>query len=320
MTKKITASILAVCLIFVCCGCVSDNPINSSGFMFDTAAVITVYSKSDSSAADNTLKYCAEFENILSVTNEQSELYKLNNLQTLDVSEHILKNIQKAEQYSNLCNGSFDITIRPLSALWDFKKSIIPTDSLIENALKSVDYKKIAINGSTVSLNGTQLDLGGIAKGYIADMATEHLKEQGVDKALINLGGNIVAFGKEYNIGIKMPFSNHILAELKIKDKAVSTSGTYERCFINEGKVYHHIIDARTGYPADTGLDSATVIAEKSIDADALSTVCILLGKEQALKLINSIDGVEVILVDTKAKLYVSDGVKQLGENKYTVE
>lgn len=319
MIKKITTIMLLVVVAVLCCGC-AQNPVNSSGFMFDTAAVITVYSKNDAIAADNTIKYCAEFENILSATNAQSELYKLNNAQTLAVSEHILKNIQKAEQYSVLSGGAFDITIKPVSDLWDIKKSLMPADAMIKETLGLVDYKKIKTDASIVSLNGTQIDLGGIAKGYIADMAKEHLKEQGVERAIINLGGNIITFGKEYDIGIKMPFSNHISAVLKIKDKAVSTSGTYERCFINEGKVYHHIIDAHTGYPADTGIDSATIIAENSIDADALSTVCVLLGKEKALELINHIDGVEAILIDQEAKLHVTNGVKHIENNIYTIE
>ncbi len=319
MLKKTTTMLLLICIV-ACLGGCSSAPLNSTGFMFDTATVITVYSNKDTSAADNTIKYCAEFENILSATNEQSELYKLNNAQTLTASEHILKNIQKAEQYSVLSGGAFDITIKPVSSLWDFKKATIPTNTAIKEAQKLVDYKKIKTDGSNISLNGTQIDLGGIAKGYIADMAKKHLKEQGVGKAIINLGGNIVAFGKKYDIGIKMPFSNHISAVLKIQDKAVSTSGTYERCFINEGKVYHHIIDAHTGYPADTGIDSATIIAENSIDADALSTVCVLLGKEKALELINKIDGVEVILIDKEGKLYTSNGVKHIKDNIYTVE
>ncbi|MBQ7044953.1 MAG: FAD:protein FMN transferase [Clostridia bacterium] len=318
MIRKITTFLLLICIVLLLGGC-GNNPINSTAFMFDTVSVISVYSDKDSSAADNTLKYCAEFENILSATNEQSELYKLNNSQTATVSEHILKNIQKANEYSELSDGKFDITIRPLSSLWNFRESIMPTSESVEAALKLVDYKKITISGNRVSLNGTQIDLGGIAKGYIADMAKIHLKEQGVEKAIINLGGNIVAFGREYDIGIKKPFTNEMAAVLKVQDKAVSTSGTYERCIIKGGKVYHHILDSNTGYPAQTDLNSATVICDNSVDADALSTVCILLGVEDATKLINGIDGVEAIFIDASGTIHTTNGIKNTKNNIYKI-
>ena len=166
-----------------------------------------------------------------------------------------------------------------------------------------------------------ELDLGGIAKGYIADRVTAFLEEKGVQSAIIDLGGNIVALGgkarsmldteageTDFRIGIKDPQSESgaLLGTLPASNLTVVTSGTYERYFIADGKKYHHILDSETGYPTDTDVLSATIIAAKgrSVDCDGLSTTCLALGIENALALVNSIEGVEAILVDTNGKVH----------------
>ena len=191
--------------------------------------------------------------------------------------------------------------------------------------MRHVDYTKIKVDGNTVQLADPEmeLDLGGIAKGYIADRVTEYLEERGVTSAVVDLGGNIVAIGgkarsltdadageTEFVIGIKDPqsASGALLGTLPATNKTVVTSGTYERYFMAAGKKYHHILNSQTGYPTDTDVLSATIIADKgrSVDCDGLSTTCLALGVEKALQLVETMDGIEAILVDTDGKVYQS--------------
>lgn len=190
--------------------------------------------------------------------------------------------------------------------------------------MQHVDYKKVKISGCTVQLADPdmELDLGGIAKGYIADKVTEFLQDRGVTSAIVDLGGNIVAIGgkaeslisdsgaisTDFTVGIKDPKSDvgELLGTLPVNDKTVVTSGTYERYFVEDGEKYHHILNSSTGYPTDTDVLSVTIIADKghSADCDGLSTSCLALGLEKGTELIKQIEGVEAIFVDTDGEIY----------------
>ena len=259
---------------------------------------------------------------MFSTTNTDSELYKLNHAsgQPFTVSSETASLIQEGIHYSELSGGAFDLTIEPVSALWDFKaaKPTVPSADAIAQAVSHVDYTKVDIQDNTVTLEDPEagIDLGAIAKGYIADQVKTYLKKQGVKHAIINLGGNVDVIGtkpdgSKYNIGIQKPFdeSGEAITSVQLKDQTVVTSGIYERYFKKNGKLYHHILDPRTGYPCENNLYSVSIITDSSTEADALSTTCFLLGYEKGMELIQSMDGVEAIFITDDGKVHRTDGI-----------
>ncbi len=312
----------------------SNTLISKSGYYLDTYVTIQIYDSAENyneiitdtddlnELIDNALKLCYKYELVFSKTNSNSELYKLNESSEskVRISTELYQALDKALYYSSLSEGKFDATISPVTDLWNFKDNIIPSNDELKSALSSVDYNKISLseyNGSYYIIkNDAKIDLGGIAKGYIADKIKYYLTKNGIKSGIINLGGNTIVLGNkpnhtEYTIGIQTPFENigEYMCTVKIDDKSVVTSGVYERVFKKDGFLYHHIIDPDTGCPSKTDIYSATIISENSIDADALSTTCVLLGTEDALALINSIDDIECVIITSDNEILLSDGL-----------
>ncbi|MCD7956196.1 MAG: FAD:protein FMN transferase [Lachnospiraceae bacterium] len=195
--------------------------------------------------------------------------------------------------------------------------SLIPSSEEIEEALSHINYQNVLVNGTTVTLSDpkAEIDLGGIAKGYIADRLEEYLLSCNIESALINLGGNVQTVGTKpdgsvWKIGIQEPFggSYDIIAVIECSGESVVTSGTYERYFEVDGKIYHHILDPKTGYPTDNGLTSVTILADSSTQCDALSTTCFVLGLEEGLELIESLDQVEALFITEDETMYRTSG------------
>ena len=306
--KKIVSLNLSLVLLLLC-GCTGKLENKDTRFLFDT--VVTLTANCSNETLDGAFELCENYEKLLSRTVQDSEVYTLNNTEGfVEVSDDTLGIIEKSLYYANLSNGKFDITIYPVSSLWDFNKQIIPSRDEISDALKNVDYQSIKIEGNKINLNGRQIDLGGIAKGYVADRLSEYFKEMKVSEGIIDLGGNLLVFGdRDYTVGIKQPFSDELAATLKMRNKTVVTSGTYERYIPADIKLYHHILDPDTGYACDTDLTSATIIGNSSMDADALSTVCILIGLENAQKLIENTADTEAVFIDNDGKLHYTSGL-----------
>ncbi|MFQ9396278.1 MAG: FAD:protein FMN transferase [Lachnospiraceae bacterium] len=200
--------------------------------------------------------------------------------------------IQIGLSYGELSEGAFDISIEPVSSLWDFTSgdAVIPDEKELAEAVALVDYRKVHVNGNTVTFDtpGMGLDLGAIAKGYIADRIKEYLKKEGVEHALINLGGNILCLGDKpegtaFRIGVQKPFgeATETLTICPIEDQSLVSSGTYERFFRKDGRIYHHILNPKTGYPYDNGLTAVTIRSDDSLTGDALSTTVFALGEEK---------------------------------------
>ena len=308
--KKYISTISLLLAMGLLCSCNSTT--SATEFLLDT--VVTITADCDEETLAGAFELCREYDELLNAHNEKSEISAINSGKT-QVSKDTAELIAKAKEYSALSGGDFDLTVYPLSVLWDFKKSVVPTKDEIEEALRSVDYDSVVINGTTVNTGGKKIDLGAIAKGYITDKVLEYLKQNGAKEGIINLGGNVYVFGdKEYNVGIKKPYSNQNFAVLKLKNKTASTSGIYERYFEKDNKIYHHIIDPKTGYPAETDLLSATVICDNSAMADAFSTICILKGKAEATRFIENEDGVEAIFIDENYNLSYTSGIKKQGD------
>lgn len=324
--KKLLTLITAATLLLSGCSGISGHTqagqdLSYTDMLFDTVIKIQILDSADQTVLNGLKKLCQKYDTMFSTTNEGSDLYKLNHAggAPVTVSDETADLIQKGIHYSELSDGAFDITIEPVSSLWDFKSESpeVPSSDAIAESVSHVDYTGISLDGNTVSLADPKagIDLGAIAKGYIADQVKTYLKKQGVHHAIINLGGNVDVIGtkldgSKYNIGIQKPFdeTGEAITSVKLKDQTVVTSGIYERYFKKDGKLYHHILDPRTGYPCDNNLYSVSIITDSSTKADALSTTCFLLGYEKGMKVINEMDGVEAIFITDDEKVHKSDG------------
>jgi thiamine biosynthesis lipoprotein len=294
--------------------------------MMGTIVQLKVYGGNAEKATEKALKKISDIESKMSVNIETSEITKLNakaGISGEKLSVDTYSVIEKAVQYSKLTEGALDATIEPIVKLWGIgtDKERVPSKNEINEKLKLVDYNDIILEkeNSIVKLRRVNqaVDLGAIAKGYTADEVKKVLIDNGIDSALINLGGNVYAVGNKpdgntWNIGVQNPLNTRgqYLGTVSVTDKSVVTSGNYERYFIKDGKRYHHIFDPKTGYPSEKGIISATIVSEKSIDGDALSTSTYVLGLEKALKLIESIKGVDAIFITSDKKVYVTSGLK----------
>lgn len=294
-------------LIVSLCGC-ENNDNSETRFVLDTVATLTA--DCDSKTLAGAFGLCENYEQKLSRTVQSSDVYKLNNgTGFFEISPETVEIIDRSLFYSEISGGKFDITVYPVSSLWDFKNQVIPSKDEIAEALKNVDYESIEINGNSVNLNGAKIDLGGIAKGYIADKVTEYLKTNGATRGIVNLGGNVVVFGKKYKVGIQRPFGDDVISVIEVENKSCVTSGIYQRYIKNDDKIYHHIIDTKTGCGVENELASVTVIGNSSLDCDALSTVCMLLGTEEGLNLIESTPDTEAVFIDKNENITLSDGL-----------
>lgn len=324
-----------ICMMFVfltmctLTGCQKNtDPVTVTGFKLNTYVAISAYDSTDKALLQECLDLADHYEDMFSRTKETSLLSQINRQELHVIPEELAELIQYGIDYATLSNGSFDLTIGSVSSLWDFTSDDpqVPDQQEIASALSAVSYKNIELtplNDGTGNYNismpqGTMIDLGAIAKGYIADKMKEFLLSNNVKSAVINLGGNVLCVGNKpgnsaFHIGVKKPFteSGEVLATIKDTDKSIVSSGTYERCFTKDGQFYHHILTPATGYPYDNGLTSVTIISDASVTGDCLSTTCFTLGLDDGMKLIESTDGVEAIFVTSDGALHYSSGASQ---------
>ena len=294
--------------------------------MLNTFVTVTLYDTDDQEILDGCFDLCAEYENLLSRTKETSEIYRLNHRaegeRSLQVSEKTAQVIAKGLEYSRLSDGAFDITIEPLSSLWDFtaENPQVPPEEAIREARERVNYRNVSVEGNTVTFadDVTTIDLGAIAKGFIADQIKNYLEDEGVESAIINLGGNVLCVGARpdetpFRIGIQRPFAerNEVAGALDIEDMSVVSSGVYERHFIQDGVNYHHLLNPRTGYPYENGLVQVTIISRDSVDGDGLSTTCFALGIEEGSELLESLEDTYGIFMTEDGETYYTEGAVQ---------
>lgn len=318
-----------------------NEPISISSIKLNTAVQITIYDSQDKALLDDCLALCDKYELVFSRTNEKSELYKLNHRKdtsdkdpnadgqttpypvsgtadTWHISEDLASLLSQGLSITRESDGAFDIAIAPLTSLWDFtaEDPKVPDDAAIQKALPLCSSDGVTIDGQDITLpsDDIQFDVGAIAKGYIADRMKDLLVKKGVKSAIINLGGNVLCIGSKpdgtpFKVGIQKPFAdrNETEAVMDITGKSVVSSGIYERCFKQGGKLYHHILNPQTGYPYDNGLISVTIISDQSVDGDALSTTCFALGLEDGLKFAEK-KGVQAVFITEDYKLHYTDG------------
>lgn len=255
-----------------------------------------------------------EFEEKLSFFNEESEVSIINKNASKGfkkVSEDTFEILKKAVYYSKLTNGIFDITIAPLVKAWKINSDnpVILEDDKINELIKLVDYEDVILNENNLSVmllrENQKIDLGGIAKGYIADKIIDFYKQNNVKSAIINIGGNIKVLGKKddgslWNIGIYEPkkHSEKIICSIEARDKSIVTSGGYERAFNYNDELYCHILNPKSGYPIKSDLKSITVVSSESIDGDALSTPLFIMGKDKAYEFMKKYNISGVMITD----------------------
>ena len=327
-----TACIAACILLLGLSGCSPDAsirntsvPIQRTDFLLNTFVDIKIYDSDDTTILDDAMDICKDLESQFSRTLESSEIYRLNHRNkeetTFALSSQTAELLEKSLYYCSISDGAFDITIEPVSSLWDFtsRSAVLPAPDQISEAVEKIGFESLLLEKQVLTFlsEETSLDLGAIAKGYIADEIKEYLVERGVKSAVINLGGNVLCIGSKpdgesFKIGLKRPFGDEseTFAIAKVSDMSVVTSGVYERYFELDGKRYHHILDPETGYPYDNDLISVTILSKYSVDGDGLSTACFSLGLKKGMELIDSLDGVYGCFIDKDYQVYYSEGME----------
>lgn len=311
---------LSLMFFLTSCGA-SQEPVVRTGFYFDTVIRITIYDSNRDDCLNTCFELAKKYENMLSPTVEGSDIWKINhsNGEPVEVSDETIILLETALYYCDITDGLIDITIEPLNKLWDFHtKEQVPSIDAISEVLSHIDYNNILVEGNTVTLLDPKgsVSLGFIAKGFIADKIKEYLISQDINNAIIDLGGNILAVGSKpdgspYKFGIQYPFDEQgtPIATLSVTDKSLVTSGVYERCFFQNDVLYHHILNPVDGYPVKNNLLSVTILSDSSIIGDALSTSCFVLGLEDGMKLVESLNDVEAVFITDDYVLHYSDGI-----------
>ena len=325
LLKKTAALAAAVFIILNLSACEKSTQISKSALKLDTVVTITVYGSSDGAVIDLAFDEIDRLQGLLDAHDSGSEIYKLGECSGeswVEVSDETAEVLALAKSYYELSGGYFDVTSAPIVELWNVTSGgYYPEKSEIEQALNLTDGSKLLLDGNMAYLSqkGMKVDLGGIAKGYIADKVKKLLQDNGVEHGIIDLGGNILTVGgksneADFTIGVQDPLKERgtILMKVAANDISLVSSGIYERYFEYDGKIYHHIIDPFTGAPSESDLSGATVISSQSVDGDALSTICILLGSEKALELIENLEDVEAVLVTRDGETILSSGMNEL--------
>ena len=320
--------------LFVLSGCGRTGLYERTGLMMGTVVKISVADKvKPGSGVDRAIEKAfirmREVDESMSTYNSNSELNRINRLdsgQTTGVSDGLLEVVRKSIEISNTSSGAFDITAGPLVELWGFGKDDTTrkaaSSEQIEAILPMVNYRNIIVDEKNRKIGlkkaGMKIDLSSIAKGYAVDQAIEVLREEGIENAIVNAGGDLYCLGKglrgaPWVIGIKDPRQpGQVIASFELTDRACATSGDYENFFITQSRRFSHLIDPRTGRPVQNGLLSVTVLAPTCLEADGLATAIFVLGKKEGLELINNLDKIEAIIISQQGSELLTDFSKGL--------
>lgn len=311
--RKMAACALAMC----CCACGALAEESRQFFAMDTLMTVTVYD-GDSEALSDCQARVEQLEALLSVTNPDSEVGRLNQSGRVVASEDTLSLLRFVLAMSGRTSGAVDPTVYPLVRAWGFTTGSyrVPGDEELAELLPLVGYAQVKLDedsGEITLPEGAAIDLGSVAKGYAADQLAELLKQRGVTTALMDLGGNVhcvgsKADGQPWRVGIRDPLGDGYVGAVTVTDCAVVTSGCYERYFEQDGVVYGHIIDPQTGRPVENGVQSVTVVSDSGLRSDALSTALFVMGADRAAELWRQSDDFEAVIV-TEEGAYVTAGL-----------
>lgn len=323
---KRIAIVLVIAGMLVFSGCERQVSVQKTEPIMGTDVAITVVAKTEregEAAIDAAMDEIRRLDRMMSLYKEDSEITRVNlaaGEHSIQVSPEMIEAAEAARKVSELSAGAFDVTIGPLSVLWQMRlrEGTVPSDRELAAVRSRVNFKEVLINRKERSLfltrKGMVMDFGGVAKGYAADRAAEVLKKQGVLNALVAVAGDIRAMGrredgKPWRIGVQHPREpGRLLATLELSDKSISTSGDYERFTIVRKKRYHHILDPRTGRPSE-GVESVTVVGDRGAVIDPLTTALFILGPEKGMKLVKDL-GYEALFVDDQGRVTSTEGIK----------
>ncbi|MDR2797687.1 MAG: FAD:protein FMN transferase [Treponema sp.] len=298
-----------VCLLLAC----TEPPQAQAELVLGTICSINLYEQGSPQIYETLFSRLREIELTMSATKADTTVDRINKnagIRPVPVPLDLMEVLEQALRYAALSEGAFDPTIGPLVQRWAIGSEYprIPEALEIEETLSLINWQDVVIDREVATVflrrSGMALDLGAIAKGYAADEVAGILQKAGIKGAIIDLGGNIFAYGTKqqgepWRIGIQNPLSTRgaYLGILAVQHKSIVTSGVYERYAEIDGKRYHHILSTQDGYPVSNGLLSVTIIADHSIDADALSTAAFALGYEKGRALVESVDHAEAIFI-----------------------
>ncbi len=328
--KRITAFLISAAVLlslFVFSAC-ENQSYTKSFFALNTFCTVTV-DASDKAAADEIARKISEAEKVFSATRSDSELYKINKEGGGELSKELYSVLKRALEINALL-PAFDPSLYNLTLLWGFgSEPSVPSEKDISDLLLHTGADKITLTDGAVTLSGgAMIDLGAIAKGYLSEAAKEILISHGVERAVVNLGGNVYIHGKkqsgaDYKVGIKKPYTEEIVATVTGEDLFYVTSGSYERYFTENGKSYCHILDPKTGYPAESGLYSVTVISKDGTAADALSTAFFIMGAKASMEYIEKTGVCEAVFITEAKEIIITKGLKDcftLLDSSYTLK
>ena len=294
-------------------------------YAMDTEVTCKIFSDERSRESDLVTNELKKLEKKLSRFVKKSEVWKINSnagKKPVKVSRDTFELLAESKRYSELSGGLFDISIAPLMDLWGYKNSLSPPENdRIEKTVSLVNYMDLILNErkQTVMLRkpGQAIDLGAIGKGFAADRCTALLKNKGIDSAFISIGGSVSLIGRKpggslWSVGIRHPRkTGELIGVLQSESKHIVTSGDYERFFIDKnGRCWHHILNPKTGYPMNSGIASVTVVAHSAVQADALSTIIFLSGIGEAYRYIEQFADIQIIIIDEKSNIYITQGLK----------
>lgn len=314
---------------------------SQESYQLGTYITLSIYADQEvpKKVFDDLFNLIDKYEYMVSKNISGTELDQVNKnagITPVKVSSDIIEMVSLGLKYAKVSEGRFDISIGPIVDLWGIgsDSARLPQDSEIQALMKDVDYSKIVVDkaASTVYLpeKGMEIDLGAIAKGYIADRLKDKIQAEGYDSAIINLGGNVLTVGRKpnsenWNIGVRNPESDagSTMGILKLVDNSIVSSGVYERFFIQDNVRYHHIINALTGYPEQNDMLSVSIVSDRSVDGDALSTTTFLLGLEKGYKYIESLNGIGAVFIMKDHSVYVTSDLADkftLTNKDYTIK
>lgn len=312
--------LLPMLLLLTACG---QKPVQRQFFAMDTVMSITAYGNHAEAAVSDAIEIVNQLESLFSRTRPGSDVHRLNTDASALLSSETAEILSMALEWNEKTSGAFDVTIAPVSSAWGFsgaEEFKVPSDEELSALLELVDITALTLDIYSAALTkpGMEIDLGGIAKGYTGGKVDAVLREYGVQSALLDLGHNITVIGAKpdgsaWRIAVQDPADGDRAAGvLSLTDCSAVTSGAYQRYFEQDGNTYHHIIDPRTGCPADSGLLSATVVCANSGLADLLSTAIFVLGEEDALDLWRAESGFELVLITEDGRLVVTEGLEDI--------
>ena len=319
---KMLAGVLLLPAALSGCGWVNPQPAEAenSFFAMNTYMSFTAYGEEAEAALSDAEERVEELEALWSVTDEESEIYRANHSggEPVQVSEETARLVSFTLEMAEKTDGALDPAIYPVLEAWGFTTDTkrVPAQEEIDALLEHVDYKKITLKGNLLTVpEGMELDFGAVGKGYAGDLAARAVRAQGVESAILSLGGNIQAVGSRpdgtaWRVGVRSPWEDGTLGVLKVSDCAVVTSGGYENYFEDEdGNIYWHILDPATGYPADSGLASVTIVCPEGRLGDALSTAFFVMGPQKAEEYWREEEGFEMLLVTKEGEILITEGL-----------